>query len=158
EVDRIAKLIPTTPGMTLETALQQSPELARMVQENPAAQTLVGTAKNVEGLYRHASTHAAAVVITREPVVEYAPVQRVGDSGVKIQFSKDHCERIGLLKMDFLGLRNLTVVDKCLRLIEQTCGKKIDLEKLPLEDAPTYRLLQAGESVAVFQLESSGMQ
>jgi DNA polymerase-3 subunit alpha len=158
EVDRIAKLIPTTPGMTLETALQQSPELARMVLENPVAQTLVGTAKNVEGLYRHASTHAAAVVITREPVVEYAPVQRVGDSGVTIQFSKDHCERIGLLKMDFLGLRNLTVVDKCLKLIERTREVKLDLEKLPLEDAPTFRLLQAGESVAVFQLESSGMQ
>jgi DNA polymerase-3 subunit alpha len=158
EVDRVAKLIPTTPGMTLETALQQSPELARMAQENPIAQQLVTTAKSVEGLYRHASTHAAAVVITREPVVEYAPVQRIGDSGVTIQFSKDHCEKIGLLKMDFLGLRNLTVVDKCLKLIERTRGVKIDLETLPLDDAPTYRLLQNGESVAVFQLESSGMQ
>jgi DNA polymerase III subunit alpha len=158
EVDRVAKLIPTTPGMTLETALQQSPELARMAQENPIAQQLITTAKSVEGLYRHASTHAAAVVITREPVVEYAPVQRIGESGVTIQFSKDHCEKIGLLKMDFLGLRNLTVVDKCLKLIERTRGVKIDLETLPLDDAPTYRLLQAGESVAVFQLESSGMQ
>ncbi len=158
EVDRIAKLIPTTPGMTLETALQQTPELARMVQENPLAQTLVSTAKSVEGLWRHASTHAAAVVITREPVIEYAPVQRVGEAGVTIQFSKDHCEKIGLLKMDFLGLRNLTVVDKCLKLIERTRGVKLDLETLPLDDAPTYRLLQNGESVAVFQLESSGMQ
>ena len=157
-MDRIAKLIPTTPGMTLETALQQSPELARMLHENPTARTLLTTAQSVEGLYRHASTHAAAVVITREPVVEYAPVQRVGDAGVTIQFTKDHVEKIGLLKMDFLGLRNLTVVDKCLRLIERTRGVKIDLETLPLDDAPTYRLLQNGESIAVFQLESSGMQ
>src|SRR5437660_423560 len=158
EVDRVAKLIPTTPGMTLETALQQSPELSRMLEENPTARTLITTARSVEGLYRHASTHAAAVVITRDPVVEYAPVQRVGDAGVMIQFTKDHVETIGLLKMDFLGLRNLTVVDKCRRLIERTRGVKIDLEALPLDDSPTYRLLQNGESVAVFQLESRGMQ
>ncbi|MBI3909661.1 MAG: DNA polymerase III subunit alpha [Armatimonadetes bacterium] len=158
EVDRVAKLIPTLPGTTIEGALRAIPELAALVAQDATARKVVETARSIEGLFRHASTHAAGVVITREPVTNYAPVQRVGDSGVMVQFEKDHVEAIGLLKMDFLGLRNLTVVDRCLRLIQETRGVGIDLEKLPFDDPKTYRLLQNGDSIGVFQLESSGMQ
>jgi DNA polymerase III subunit alpha len=158
EVDRVAKLIPTTIGMTIDEAIKQSPELAKQYGEDPTAKTLLDTARSVEGLFRHASTHAAGVVICKEPVIEYAPVQRIGDSGVTIQFDKVYVETIGLLKMDFLGLRNLTVVDKCLRLIERVRGIRVDLETLPYTDAPAFRLLQAGEAIGVFQLESSGMR
>jgi DNA polymerase III subunit alpha len=158
DVDKVAKLIPTTPGMTINKAMQQSTELAQIYQTSQTAKTLIDTAKSVEGLFRHASTHAAAVVICREPVTEYAPVQRIGDSGVTIQFEKDYVEKIGLLKMDFLGLRNLTVVDKCLKLIERTRGVRIDLDTLPLTDPVTYRLLQNGDAIGVFQLESAGMR
>jgi DNA polymerase III subunit alpha len=158
DVDRVAKLIPTTIGMTIDEAIKQSPELAKQYSENSTAKTLLDTARSVEGLFRHASTHAAGVVICKEPVIEYAPVQRVGEAGVTIQFDKVDVEKIGLLKMDFLGLRNLTVVDKCLKLIERVRGVQVDLETLPYADAPTFRLLQAGEAIGVFQLESSGMR
>jgi DNA polymerase-3 subunit alpha len=154
----VAKLIPTTPGMTIQEAMKLSPDLTQIYQGNETAKLLIDTAKGVEGLFRHASTHAAGVVICREPVTEYAPVQRVGDSPVTIQFEKDYVEKIGLLKMDFLGLRNLTVVDKCLKLIQRTRGVAIDLNALPLTDSSTYRLLQSGDAIGVFQLESSGMR
>ncbi len=158
EVDRVAKLIPVVPGTTIEGALHQNPELARAYQANESDRRLIDAAKSVEGLFRHASTHAAGVVITREPVMEYAPVQRTNDAGVTIQYAKDDVEQIGLLKMDLLGLRNLTVVDKCLKLIDRTKGVTIELDSLSFTDEATYRLLQAGEAVGVFQLESAGMQ
>jgi DNA polymerase-3 subunit alpha len=158
DVDKVAKLIPTTVGMTIDKAMEQSAELAQAYRENPTAKTLIDTARNVEGLFRHASTHAAGVVICKEPVIEYAPVQKIGDAGVAIQFDKVYAEKIGLLKMDFLGLRNLTVVDRCLKLIERTRGIRVDLERLPYTDAPAFRLLQSGDAIGVFQLESSGMR
>lgn len=158
EVDRVAKLIPVIPGTTIEGALSQIPELARLYQENEGDRRLIDTARSVEGLARHASTHAAGVVITREPVTHYAPVQRIGDAGVAIQYVKDDVEAIGLLKMDLLGLRNLTVVDRCLRLIEANRGSRLDLERVTFTDAATFKLLQAGDTIGVFQLESAGMQ
>jgi DNA polymerase-3 subunit alpha len=138
--------------------MEQSPELAQQYQENPTAKTLIDTARSVEGLFRHASTHAAGVVICKEPVIEYAPVQKIGDAGVAIQFDKVYAEKIGLLKMDFLGLRNLTVVDKCLKLIQRSRGVTVDLESLPYTDPAAFRLLQSGDAIGVFQLESSGMR
>lgn len=158
EVDKVARLIPTTPGMTIEKAIEQSPELLRLYQENPVARQLLDTARPMEGLFRHASTHAAGVVICKEPVIEHAPVQRMPDGSVMIQFDKDDAEKIGLLKMDFLGLRNLTVVNKCLHLIERTRGIRLDLESLPYTDEATFRLLQSGDAIGVFQLESAGMR
>jgi DNA polymerase-3 subunit alpha len=158
EVDRVAKLIPTIPGTTLEGSLGSIPELKGMYENEEPVKKLIDTARSVEGLYRHTSIHAAGVVITKEPVTEYAPVQRVGDGTLAIQYEWVDAEKIGLLKMDFLGLRNLTVVDKCLKLIERHRGVTVNLKEVPFDDVPTYKLLQQGESIGVFQFESSGMQ
>ena len=158
EVDRVAKLISTVPGTTLEKALADTPELAKLYAEDSSARKVIDTARSVEGLYRHTSIHAAGVVITEKPVTEYAPVQKVGDGALAIQYEWGDAERIGLLKMDFLGLRNLTVVDHCLKLIERHRGVKVNLQAVPYDDLPTYRLLQQGDSIGVFQFESSGMQ
>ncbi len=158
EVDRVAKLIPTVPGTTLANSLVSIPELKKLFDEDPRAQKLVETAQSVEGLYRHCSVHAAGVVITKEPVIEYCPIQKMGEDTVAIQFEMSDAEKVGLVKMDFLGLRNLTVVDKCLKLVKKHRGIDVDLKQVPFTDEKTYKLLQAGESIAVFQFESSGMQ
>ena len=158
EVDRVARLIPTVPGTTLASSMTSIPELKKLYDEDSQAKRLVDTAKSVEGLYRHTTIHAAGVVITREPVTEYAPVQKAGETGVAIQFEMADAEKIGLVKMDFLGLRNLTVVDRCLKLIRQHRGIEVDLKTVPFDDAQTFRLLQSGDSVGVFQFESAGMQ
>jgi DNA polymerase III subunit alpha len=158
EVDRVAKLIPTVPGTTLGSSLGSIPELKSAYEGDERAKKLIDTARSVEGLYRHCSIHAAGVVITREPVTEYAPVQKMPDGTLAIQYEWVDAEKIGLLKMDFLGLRNLTVVDRCLKLIRKTRGVQLDLKEIPFTDPATYRLLQAGESIGVFQFESAGMQ
>ncbi len=158
DVDRVAKLIPTVPGTKLDDSLKNIPELKGLYDGDASVRKLVDTARNVEGLYRHASVHAAGVVITREPVIEYAPVQRMGEDNVAIQYEMADAEKIGLVKMDFLGLRNLTVVDKCLKLIRQHRGVEINLKEVPFTDEKAYRLLQAGDSIGVFQFESGGMQ
>jgi len=158
DVDRVAKLIPTVPGTTLDGSLVSIAELKQMYDADDRARKLVDTARSVEGLYRHCSVHAAGVVITQEPVIEYAPVQRMGEDNLAIQYEWGDAEKIGLLKMDFLGLRNLTVVDKCLKLIKEHRGVDVDLKEVPYTDEKTYRLLSSGESIGVFQFESSGMQ
>ena len=158
EVDRVAKLIPTVPGTTLDNSLVSIAELKQMYEMDDRAKKLVDTAKSVEGLYRHTSIHAAGVVITKEPVTEYAPVQKVGDGALAIQYEWGDAEKIGLLKMDFLGLRNLTVVDKCLKLIKLHRDVDVNLKEVPFTDQKAYELLQRGESIGVFQFESSGMQ
>jgi len=158
EVDRLAKLIPTLPGTKLDESLKNIQELKTAYETDDRARKLIDTARNVEGLYRHASVHAAGVVITKEPVIEYAPVQRTADDNVAIQYEMTDAEKIGLVKMDFLGLRNLTVVDNTLKLVRQHRGETIDLEAVPFDDPATYRLLSAGDSIGVFQFESGGMQ
>jgi DNA polymerase-3 subunit alpha len=158
EVDRVAKLIPTVPGTTLDGSLTSIPELKGLYETEERAKKLVDTAKSVEGLYRHATIHAAGVVITKEPVTEYAPVQKMGDDVLAIQYEWSDAEKIGLLKMDFLGLRNLTVVDRCLKLVRKHRRIEIDLKEVPFTDEKAYKLLQAGDSIGVFQFESSGMQ
>jgi DNA polymerase-3 subunit alpha len=158
EVDRVAKLIPTIPGTKLGPSLEAIPELKKLYEEDERAKKLIDTAQSVEGLYRHCSVHAAGVVITKEPVIEYAPVQRMGEDNLAIQYEWGDAEKIGLLKMDFLGLRNLTVVDKCLKLVRKHRGVNIVLKDVPYTDEKTYKLLMAGDSIGVFQFESSGMQ
>ncbi len=158
EVDRVAKLIPTTPGTRLDETLTGVPELKTMYDGDERVRKLVDAARSVEGLYRHASVHAAGVVITREPVMEYAPVQRMTDDNIAIQYEMNDAEKIGLVKMDFLGLRNLTVVDGCLRALRESRGIDIVLKDVPLDDPRTYHLLQQGDSIGVFQFESAGMQ
>ena len=157
EVDRIAKLVPEELGISLDRALETSPELKQLYGEDAQVHQLVDLAQAIEGMPRHASTHAAGVVITREPLTHYLPLQRTGDV-VTTQFPMETVEGIGLLKMDFLGLRTLTVISDTLQIIEEREKIRLDLDRLPLDDPATYAMLSAGETVGVFQLESSGMR
>lgn len=157
-VDSVAKQIPSRPGITLEEAMNESPALSNLLKQSEEATRLFEIAGTVEGLPRHASTHAAGVVISDEPLTEAVPLQE-GQEGVPLtQYSMDILEEIGLLKMDFLGLRNLTLIENILGRVEDGTGKKPDLESLPFDDGKTFEQLSAGETTGVFQLESSGMR
>ncbi len=157
EVDRIAKLVPIVLNITLEEALKQSPELGALKERDPRVRELLEIASRLEGLARHASTHAAGVVISPTPLQEIVPLYKSNKDEITTQYSMDDLEKIGLLKMDFLGLTTLTVIDDCLRLIESGRGAKLDLAGLPLDDAPTYELLGKGLTAGIFQFESRGM-
>ncbi|MHB8072586.1 DNA polymerase III subunit alpha [Desulfosporosinus fructosivorans] len=157
-VDKVAKAIPADLGMTLEKALSVSPDLARMVEEDEEVKRLYTLARSLEGMTRHASTHAAGIVISKEPLINYLPLQRSSEDFVMTQFPMKVVEEIGLLKMDFLGLRNLTILQEAVRRIEETHGLKLDLQTLALDDPQTYSLLAAGNSTGIFQLESGGMR
>ena len=157
EVDRIAKMVPTELGITIEKALKTNSELMTAYQEEPAVKRLVDFAKDVEGLPRHASTHAAGVVIARDPVTDYVPVQNSTDGLFVTQYDKDRVEELGLLKMDFLGLRTLTVISDALELIKENRGIDLDIGKIDLFDAKTAEMLSSGDTGGVFQMESSGM-
>lgn len=153
--DRVAKLIPTDPKMTIDRALEEVPELAKVYESDSQMRELVDTARKVEGLARHSSTHAAGVVISREPLVEHVPLQRAGgksEGDVTTQWTQGHLEDLGLLKMDFLGLKTLTVLGKAVDLA-RAGGSDISLESIPLEDETALALLRRGETVGVFQLE-----
>lgn len=158
QVDRIAKLVPHVPGMTLEQALHTVPELADLYRREEQVRELIDNSRAVEGMPRNPSVHAAGVVITPEPLLDLVPLHRAGDEAVTTQYDMDQCAEIGLLKMDFLGLRTLTVLDHAARLIEARTGRRPDLAALPLDDAPTYRMLARGESVGIFQLEAGWVQ
>ncbi len=162
--DRISKMIP--PGfqgspMTIEKALEQSPELGLAYKTEPETKRLLDVAHKLEGVARHASVHAAGVVIADKPLVEYAPLQKES-KGERIITQYDMYtvgeDGVGLLKMDFLGLRNLTIMSQALRFIREVRGQTIDLEKIPLDDKKTYEMLASGETTGVFQLESAGMR
>jgi DNA polymerase-3 subunit alpha len=155
ETDRIAKLIPVGPGVTIEGALEKVPEFRQVYESDPAARELIDTARKVEGIARHSSTHAAGVVISRDPLVEHVPLQRAGgksEGDVTTQYPMGHLEAIGLLKMDFLGLKTLTHLGKAVELAQRG-GHDISLETIPLDDERSYELLCRGETVGVFQLE-----
>ncbi len=160
DVDRIAKLIPNIPTspVSIQQAIDSVPELTSLYQRDPQARKLLDTAKRVEGLARHASTHAAGVVIAPGPVTDYAPLVRLGDNDVNTQYSMEWVERVGLLKMDFLGLRTLTVLAAAEEEIRRTADPSFTIETIPLDDAKTYAILSAGQTTGVFQLESAGMR
>ena len=162
DVDRVARLVPFAPGMTLSRALEENVELSSIYRDDAIIRNLVDSARKVEGISRHASTHAAGVVISGEPLTRYVPLQRVSRGGaqeaVMTQFSMDDIARIGLLKMDFLGLANLTILGKAREIISRQRGIDIDLARLPMDDAKTFALLSSGETAGVFQLEGSGMR
>ncbi|MGD8702542.1 MAG: DNA polymerase III subunit alpha [Desulfosarcina sp.] len=158
EVDTIAKLIPDSLKMTIDKALKEAPKLAQMVDSDPRIAELIDISRALEGLSRHASTHAAGVVIGDKPLVEYLPLYKGKKGEVVTQFDMKKVEDIGLVKFDFLGLRNLTVIDHTLKSIAAQGEPVPDLENLPHDDAQTFRLLQAGDTTGVFQLESSGMK
>jgi DNA polymerase-3 subunit alpha len=157
EVDKIAKLVPNVLNITLDEALAQSPELKQARDRDARVAQLLEVARRLEGFARHASTHAAGVVISPQPLQEIVPLYKSNKDEITTQYAMDDLEKIGLLKMDFLGLTTLTVIDDCLKLIEQGRGEKPDFEKLPLDDAATYELLGKGLTAGIFQFESRGM-
>ncbi|MDQ3541020.1 MAG: DNA polymerase III subunit alpha, partial [Chloroflexota bacterium] len=155
EIDRVAKLIPIDPKMTIDLALKQVPELGTLLESSDELRELVDTARKVEGRARHSSTHAAGVVISRDPLVEHVPLQRAGgksEGDITTQYPMAQLEGIGLLKMDFLGLKTLTVLRKAIDLVRAT-GHDISLDDIPLDDPKALELLRRGETVGVFQLE-----
>jgi DNA polymerase-3 subunit alpha len=157
EVDRIAKLIP--PGATtVEKALEMSAELQQASQGDSAVRDVLLLAATVQGIPRNASVHAAGVVISPDPVTEHVPLHRTGDGVVMTQFGMDTLKELGLLKMDFLGLRTLTVIDHAVKLIRESAGEEVDIDTIPLDDPDVYAMLAHGDTLGVFQLESGGMR
>ncbi len=157
EVDAIAKLIPNELEMTLDKALDREPELKKRYDEDEKIHELIEFSRVLEGLARHASTHAAGVVIAPGPITDYAPLYKSNKDEITTQFDMHGVEAIGLLKMDFLGLRTLTVIDDCLKLLEKS-GVSLDIDHVPLEDPGVYKLFTRAETVGIFQFESSGMR
>jgi DNA polymerase-3 subunit alpha len=156
--DKIAKMVPNTLNITLDDALRDSAPLRETVERRPEVTELMETAKVLEGLTRHASTHAAGVVISNEPLIEYTPLHKGAKGEITTQYAMGAIEKIGLLKMDFLGLRTLTVIANTAKLIEKTRSIRLDMDAIPLDDAPTFQLLGEARTFGVFQLESSGMR
>lgn len=163
EVDQIAKAVPQPvlgKHAPLKVSTEKDPQLSEVYKNNPRAKSLLDNAIKLEGTVRHAGTHACAVIIADRPLVNFTPLQRAtdGSEGIVTQYSMKYLEDIGLLKMDFLGLKNLTIIENALNLIQKTTGEKIDITKIPLTDKKTFELLQRGDTTGVFQLESSGMR
>ncbi len=157
EVDKIAKMIPATIGMTLDKALELVSELREIAEKDDLHRKLIENSRILEGLARHASTHAAGVVITPDELTKYTPLFKSSQGDVTTQYDMKILEKIGLLKMDFLGLRTLTVIDDTLKLLRKR-GVTLDLDSLPLEDPDTYKIFCNGETIGIFQFESSGMR
>ncbi len=158
DVDRIAKLVPDDLGITIEQALRDSSELRELVEGDEDVAQVIETARKLEGLARHCGVHAAGVVITPEPLVNLIPLSRTSNEEVITQYDKDDVEALGLLKMDFLGLRTLTVIDDAVKSIRQAENPDLDLETLTLDDPVVYELFAAGDTDGIFQFESSGMK
>ena len=159
EVDRIAKAIPMQLGIRLDEALQVAPAFREMVEGDPGIHKLVDIARQLEGVARNASTHAAGVVISRDPLTELMPLQRATNSNALMtQYEMHGVEALGLLKFDFLGLSNLTILRQAVDLIGRHRGESIDIDRIPLDDTRTFELLSSGETTGVFQLESAGMR
>src|SRR5713101_6295442 len=158
EVDRLAKLIPTTLGIELNVALEEAPQLKAAINSDERLKDLMAVALRLEGLSRHASTHAAGVVISPRPLTEVVPLYKTNRDEITTQYDMNALERVGLLKMDFLGLTTLTVLHDAVHMVEQNRGVKIEVDRLPLEDAETYRVFARAETTAIFQFESHGMR
>src|SRR4030081_2297717 len=154
EVDRIAKLVPNQLNITLDEALQQSLPLRTQIASDPRYVDMMEVAKRQEGLGRHASTHAAGVVISREPLANIVPLYKSSREEITTQYDMKGLEHIGLLKMDFLVLTTLTVLDDAVHMVEQNRGVHVDLGQLPLDYDPRQRLFPRGETTSFFQFES----
>ena len=158
ETNRVAKMIPNDPKITLDGALADIKELQTEINNNPTSKQLFDMARKIEGLKRHTGIHAAGVLITRDPVAEYIPLARAKDGSVTTQFEGEPCSNLGLLKMDFLGLRTLTVIDNAEKMIRARHNPDFDINTIPLDDKKTYELLCACQTLGIFQLESGGMR
>lgn len=156
EVDKISKMIPAVLNITIDKALEMNPELKAVYDEDDRIRELIDVARDLEGLPRHSSTHAAGVVIASHPLVEYVPLQK-NDEMIVTQFTMGTLEELGLLKMDFLGLRTLTVMDECIKNVWENRGIKVDIDQIDFDDQKVYNMIGEGKTVGVFQLESAGM-
>lgn len=158
EVDRVAKMIPAELNVTIKNSLKIAPELKEMYENDFRIKEVIDMALLLEGMVRQNSIHAAGVVISAEDLYNYTPIQKEGDSDIVTQYKMEDIQEIGLLKMDFLGLRTLSLIDKCLFMIKKTENIDIDINTISLEDEKTYKMLSEGDCLGVFQLESSGMR
>lgn len=158
QIDRTAKLIPSRPNLTIEDAVKETPMLQQQIAENDEVKEWFTLAKRVEGIPRHASTHAAGIIISEAPLTEKVPLQKGHNDVFLTQYSMTILEEIGLLKMDFLGLRNLSFIEEIIDHVMKLEGKKIELGKIPFNDKETFHLLGKGDTTGIFQLESSGMR
>ena len=159
EVERIVKMVPPTLNITIEQALKDSPAMATAYETEPQTKELIDTAKRLEGLVRNAGVHAAGVVISPQPLTDLVPLHRTKNDEIVTAYDMKAVEKLGLLKMDFLGLTTLTIIDDALRLIEQMRGERLDLQTLALDDAETYeKVFHTGLTSGVFQFESHGMR
>ncbi|MEI6132631.1 MAG: DNA polymerase III subunit alpha [Bacillota bacterium] len=156
DVDQISKMIPMEIKITIDKALAANPELKGRYENDPVIHDLIDTARKFEGMPRHSSTHAAGVVITANPVTDYVPVSKQ-DNSVTTQFNMNLLDELGLLKMDFLGLRTLTVIRDAVAMVKENFGISIDIEDIDLDDSSVYQMIGEGKTSGVFQLESSGM-
>ena len=158
QVDTIAKMIPWELNITIEKALKMESRLKDLMESDADVKKLIETASSLEGLARHASTHAAGIVLSRKPLNEYVPLQKTAEGEICTQYAMAELEELGLLKMDFLGLRTLTVISDTLKIIKHTRGEQVDINKIPLDDKKVYKMLSEGSCAGVFQLESEGMR
>ncbi len=158
ELDQLSRMIPSKLGITLSEALKESESLKNFVNESSQNRQLFETAMRLEGLPRHISTHAAGVVISEQPLVEVIPIQNGHDQIFLTQYSMEYLEELGLLKIDFLGLRNLSLIESILKSIFRKTGKQLDIKTIPMDDPSTYQLISSGQTTGVFQLESEGMR
>ncbi len=158
DVDKVAKLIPPALDMTLDKALEESEPLRQMEKGDPKVRELLAVARRLEGMTRHASVHAAGVVIAPRAITEYAPLYKGARDEIVTQWSMKDIERVGLLKMDFLGLSTLTLIDDAIAEIARTTGERLEIGLIPLDDARTYQIFQEGQTYGIFQFESSGMR
>src|SRR5689334_20502175 len=158
DVDKVAKQIPAALDMTLDKALDESEPLRQMEQSDPKVKELLSVARRLEGMTRHASVHAAGVVIAPQAITEYAPLYKGAHDEIVTQWSMKEIERVGLLKMDFLGLSTLTLIFDAIEEIKRTTGETLDIDRVPLDDPKTYQIFQDGQTYGIFQFESSGMR
>ncbi len=159
DVDKIAKMVPPTLNITLERALEDSPPLRQAYQSDAQVKELIDTARKLEGLARNSGVHAAGVVISPQPLIELVPLHKTKNDEIVTAFDMKAIEKLGLLKMDFLGLTTLTILDDCLKLVQQTRGEQLDLQRIPLEDKETFeKVFHKGLTSGVFQFESHGMR
>ncbi|MEI8347699.1 MAG: DNA polymerase III subunit alpha, partial [Pseudomonadota bacterium] len=157
ESNYLTKLIPDELGITLEKALAMEPKLNEMIESDPKIRQIFNIAKKLEGLFRHAGVHAAGIIITNEPLLNYCPLMKGKEGERVVQFDKNFAEEIGLVKFDFLGLKTLTVIDQAMGFIRRDSDPKFDIEEIDLEDPKVFEFISKGETIGVFQLESSGM-
>lgn len=158
QIDRLCKLVPNTPKITLDRAYESDARFKAMINDGDTMRKLFTIAKKLEGLPRHASLHAAGIIMSKEPIEQVCPLIDVDEGVSASQFTMEYLEELGLIKMDFLGLRNLTIIDEIVQHINRTQTQKLDIMHIPLDDPKTYALLQAVDTVGVFQLESEGMK